>query len=118
MLRGPESRTDTVIGVAARTLDITGLTCPMTWVKTKLELDRIGRGDELTVRCPPGEALENVPRSARDAGHEVAVDGRPCGSCAGEQLAAAPSCASSPAPSATRGRNSRARRAESRKVQP
>ena len=61
--------------VAARTLDITGLTCPMTWVKTKLELDRIEPGDELTVRCPPGEALENVPRSARDAGHEVAVDG-------------------------------------------
>jgi tRNA 2-thiouridine synthesizing protein A len=61
--------------MAARTLDITGLTCPMTWVKTKLELERLDPGDVLTVRCPPGEALENVPRSAAEAGHEVAVDG-------------------------------------------
>jgi TusA-related sulfurtransferase len=61
--------------VAARTLDITGLTCPMTWVKTKLELDRLAPGDVLTVSCAPGEALENVPRSAFEAGHEVAVDG-------------------------------------------
>ena len=61
--------------MAARTLDITGLTCPMTWVKTKLELERLAPGDVLTVACRPGEALENVPRSAADAGHEVAVNG-------------------------------------------
>ena len=61
--------------MAARTLDITGLTCPMTWVRTKLELERMAPGDELTVRCPEGEALENVPRSAREAGHDVDVEG-------------------------------------------
>jgi TusA-related sulfurtransferase len=61
--------------VAARTLDITALTCPMTWVRTKLELERMAPGDALEVRCRPGEALENVPRSARDAGHRVAVEG-------------------------------------------
>jgi hypothetical protein len=27
------------------------------------------------VRCAPGEALDNVPRSATEAGHEVAVAG-------------------------------------------
>jgi TusA-related sulfurtransferase len=59
----------------ARVLDITGLTCPMTWVKTKLELERMAPGEELTVLCRPGEALENVPRSAAEAGHEVALDG-------------------------------------------
>jgi len=58
-----------------RTLDITGLTCPMTWVKTKLELERLAPGDRLEVRCAAGEAIENVPRSAREAGHEVDVDG-------------------------------------------
>jgi TusA-related sulfurtransferase len=58
-----------------RSLDITGLTCPMTWVRTKLELERMGAGEELTVRCRPGEALENVPRSAREAGHAVSVQG-------------------------------------------
>jgi TusA-related sulfurtransferase len=61
--------------VAPHTLDITGLTCPMTWVRTKLELERMEAGEVLTVACAPGEALENVPRSAADAGHEVSVDG-------------------------------------------
>jgi len=61
--------------VAARTLDITDLRCPMTWVRTKLALERLAPGEQLDVRCPEGEALENVPRSARDAGHDVRVDG-------------------------------------------
>jgi len=61
--------------MAARTLDITALTCPMTWVRTKLELERMAAGEALVVRCRSGEALENVPRSARDAGHRVAVEG-------------------------------------------
>jgi TusA-related sulfurtransferase len=61
--------------VVAQTLDITGLRCPMTWVRTKLELERLAPGDELEVRCAPGEALDNVPRSAREAGHAVRVDG-------------------------------------------
>jgi TusA-related sulfurtransferase len=61
--------------VAVRTLDITALTCPMTWVRTKLELERMALGEELEVRCSEGEALENVPRSAAEAGHDVAVSG-------------------------------------------
>ena len=47
----------------------------MTWVKTKLALERLAPGEELVVACAPGEALENVPRSAAEAGHEVTVDG-------------------------------------------
>jgi tRNA 2-thiouridine synthesizing protein A len=58
-----------------RTLDVTALTCPMTWVKAKLELERMQPGEVLAVECPEGEALENVPRSAAEAGHEVAVEG-------------------------------------------
>ena len=61
--------------MAVRTLDITGLTCPMTWVRTKLELERMEPGEALEVRCSEGEALENVPRSAAEAGHEVTVEG-------------------------------------------
>jgi TusA-related sulfurtransferase len=59
----------------ARTLDITALTCPMTWVRTKLALERVAPGEVLEVRCSPGQALENVPRSAADAGHAVSVEG-------------------------------------------
>ena len=61
--------------MAVRTLDITPYTCPMTWVRTKLALEAMAPGETLDVRCRPGEALENVPRSAREAGHEVSVEG-------------------------------------------
>jgi TusA-related sulfurtransferase len=47
----------------------------MTWVRTKLELERLAPGEALEVTCAEGEALDNVPRSAADAGHEVHVDG-------------------------------------------
>ena len=47
----------------------------MTWVRTKLALEGLRPGDVLDVRCRPGEALENVPRSAREAGHAVTVEG-------------------------------------------
>jgi TusA-related sulfurtransferase len=47
----------------------------MTWVRTKLELEHLESGEVLEVIVPPGEALENVPRSAREAGHAVTVDG-------------------------------------------
>ena len=47
----------------------------MTWVRTKLELERMAPGEALEVRCRPGEALDNVPRSAADAGHQVDVTG-------------------------------------------
>jgi TusA-related sulfurtransferase len=47
----------------------------MTWVRTKLELERMAPGEAIEVLCAQGEALENVPRSAAEAGHEVAVDG-------------------------------------------
>jgi TusA-related sulfurtransferase len=46
----------------------------MTWVRTKLVLDRLPAGETLEVRAV-GEALVNVPRSAREAGHDVKVDG-------------------------------------------
>ena len=60
--------------MAAR-LDVRDVRCPMTWVRTKLALDRLESGAELLVECAPGEALENVPRSAADAGHGVRVEG-------------------------------------------
>jgi TusA-related sulfurtransferase len=61
--------------VAVHTLDVTADTCPLTWVRTKLALERLAPGDTLVVEVPEGEALENVPRSAAEAGHEVAVSG-------------------------------------------
>ena len=57
-------------------LDLTGVPCPMNWVRTRLALEDLALGDSLLVVLDEGEPLESVPRSARDDGHEVQVDGR------------------------------------------
>jgi tRNA 2-thiouridine synthesizing protein A len=44
-------------------------------VRTKLELERLPAGETLEVLVPPGEAETNVPRSAREAGHDVLAQG-------------------------------------------
>jgi len=49
--------------------------CPLNWVKAKLALEELDPGDELTLLLDPGEPIESVPRSAREDGHEVRVDG-------------------------------------------
>jgi TusA-related sulfurtransferase len=56
-------------------LDLTGVLCPMTWVRTRLALEDLDPGERLEVRLDPGEPLESVPRSAREDGHEVAERG-------------------------------------------
>lgn len=53
------------------TLDITLDHCPMTFVKTKLELEKLDKGDTLEVILKDGEPLENVPLSAREQGFTV-----------------------------------------------
>ena len=56
-------------------LDLTGVVCPLNWVKAKLALEELDPGDELTLMLDPGEPIESVPRSAREDGHDVTVDG-------------------------------------------
>lgn len=52
-------------------LDITAQVCPMTFVRTKLAVERLSAGQTLEVRLNPGEPLENVPRSLAEHGHAV-----------------------------------------------
>ena len=52
-------------------LDITQDVCPMTFVKTKLLIERMAPGDSAEIRLRQGEPLENVPRSTRELGHAV-----------------------------------------------
>jgi len=52
-------------------IDITGDVCPITFVKTKLALEKLAPGAVLAVDLKGQEPLDNVPRSSRDAGHEV-----------------------------------------------
>ncbi len=56
---------------ADQTLDITHEICPMTFVRTRLALDRLSPGQTLLVKLRGDEPLRNVPRSATEQGHAV-----------------------------------------------
>ena len=53
------------------TLDITKDHCPMTFVKTKLQLSKMAAGDILEILLTAGEPLDNVPRSIVEHGFQV-----------------------------------------------
>ncbi len=52
-------------------LDITQEVCPLTFVRTKLLIERMSSGQTAEIRLKGTEPLENVPRSLREHGHEV-----------------------------------------------
>ncbi|MDD1702543.1 MAG: sulfurtransferase TusA family protein [Methanoregula sp.] len=52
-------------------LDLHGVVCPLNFVKTKLALEELEEGDLLEVILDEGDAILNVPRSLKDAGHTV-----------------------------------------------
>jgi len=55
----------------ATELDLKGEVCPYTFVKTKLKLEELESGDELTVTFDHAPAVENVPRSLKNEGHKI-----------------------------------------------
>jgi tRNA 2-thiouridine synthesizing protein A len=57
--------------MADRFIDITADSCPMTFVKAKLELEKLSPGEVLEVVLQGTEPLENVPRSAEESGYRV-----------------------------------------------
>ena len=56
---------------ADSSMTVTGLECPMNYVRVKLRLETLTDGQVLEALVDDGEAAQNVPRSARDEGHEV-----------------------------------------------
>ena len=60
--------------MASQTLDITRDICPMTFVRTRLALDRLAPGETLLVLLKGEEPRRNVPRSAREHGHKVLAE--------------------------------------------
>ncbi len=61
----------TYLQSADRELDITREVCPMTFVRTRLTLDRMSTGETLLVRLKGDEPVRNVPRTAKEQGHQV-----------------------------------------------
>jgi tRNA 2-thiouridine synthesizing protein A len=56
---------------ADQVLDITHEVCPMTFVRTRLALDRMQPGQVLLVKLRGDEPVRNVPRTAKEQGHDV-----------------------------------------------
>jgi tRNA 2-thiouridine synthesizing protein A len=56
---------------ANRQIDITAETCPMTFVRTRLALDRMAPGEILEVLMKGEEPRRNEPRTALEQGHAV-----------------------------------------------
>ena len=52
-------------------IDITAETCPMTFVRTRLALDRLAPGQVLEVLLKGEEPRRNIPRTALEQGHAV-----------------------------------------------
>ena len=56
---------------AARVVDLRPFACPLTYVKTRIALERVAAGERIEVWLAEGEAVESVPRSAAEEGHRV-----------------------------------------------
>lgn len=56
---------------AAKLLDVTRDTCPMTFVRTRLALERLSEGDLLRVLVRGDEPRDSVPRMAAAQGHAI-----------------------------------------------
>lgn len=64
-----KTSTDSII--PDHTLDIARDVCPMTFVRTRLALDRMSTGQTLLVLLKGDEPTRNVPRTAAEQGHTV-----------------------------------------------
>jgi TusA-related sulfurtransferase len=52
-------------------IDITKDVCPMTFVRTRLALDRMLSGEVLLIKLRGEDPSRNVPRTAQEQGHEI-----------------------------------------------
>jgi tRNA 2-thiouridine synthesizing protein A len=52
-------------------LDLRGEVCPYTFVKTKLKMEDMRRGEQLTILLDDSNAVANVSRSLKGEGHKI-----------------------------------------------
>ena len=52
-------------------LDVTSEVCPMTFVRTKLLIEKMSSGETAVICLNAGEPLQNVPRAVREHGHSI-----------------------------------------------
>jgi sulfite reductase beta subunit-like hemoprotein/TusA-related sulfurtransferase len=67
------SETAALNTASAIRLDLSGVACPINYVKTKLKLEELEIGDRLEVILDEGEPIRNVPRSLQGDGQKILV---------------------------------------------
>jgi sulfite reductase (ferredoxin) len=65
--QSPSSQTST----PSKFKDLRGVTCPMNFVQTKIQLSTMQSGDELEIFLDDGQPINNVPGSVRGEGHTI-----------------------------------------------
>lgn len=58
-------------------LDIREDVCPLTFVKTRLLIEKMSSGDEAEILLRGAEPIENVPASVAELGHAILSMGAP-----------------------------------------
>jgi tRNA 2-thiouridine synthesizing protein A len=53
------------------TVDLRGVCCPANFVKAKLALEELEKGESIRFLLDDGEAVKNVPRSLKEEGHHL-----------------------------------------------
>ena len=52
-------------------LDLTKYKCPITFVKTKIALEKLKKNEILTIKINQGEDLDNMPESLKEIGFKI-----------------------------------------------
>ena len=52
-------------------INLRGEVCPMTFVKTRLALEKVGYGERIKVMFDSKEAETNVPKSLEELNHKI-----------------------------------------------
>ena len=52
-------------------LDLTKYKCPITFIKTKIALEKLHKDQFLTVKINEGEDLNNMPESLKEIGFKI-----------------------------------------------
>ncbi len=58
---------------SSQLLDLRGISCPLNFVKTKIQLDKMHKGEVLEVWLDAGEPTESVSRSIIEEGHKITL---------------------------------------------
>lgn len=52
-------------------LDLKGVSCPLNFVKSKLKLETMNKGELLEITLDDGEPITNVTASVKEEGHQI-----------------------------------------------